>query len=279
MERKESKLVLGYNTNGFYHHSLNDAIKIIADLGYGGIAVTPDVHHLNPFSTESEDLDRYRALLEMSGLRVVVETGARYILDAEKKHYPSLLTPGRGNERLRFLKRCVEIAQGIGAAIMSIHSGNAEGDATREQNLAIMAGFLDELLVFCEARSVHLALEPEPGMFIESMTDYDAVKGMCRNDGLCLTLDIGHVHITEKESMAEVVQQYSDDLVNVHLDDAANGVHEHLPFGEGEINFETAMGALKRTGREIFLSVELSRHGHEAVKQATLSKEFFDRLL
>ena len=38
----------GYNTNGFAHHRLEDAINILADLGYRSIALTLDYHSLLP---------------------------------------------------------------------------------------------------------------------------------------------------------------------------------------------------------------------------------------
>ncbi|MFH2000883.1 MAG: sugar phosphate isomerase/epimerase [Planctomycetota bacterium] len=275
----EAKLILCYNTNGFYHHSLEEATRIIADLGYKGVALTPDVHHLNPLVSTLRDLDTYRTLLEQLGLRVVVETGARYVMDPMKKHHPSLLTPGRGRERLRFLKSCVEMAGELGAPIVSFHSGTAEGVASRERDLDTLAGFTDELLQICEGRGLCLALEPEPGMLIEAMADYEALKDRCRNKHLRLTLDTGHVHITENATMSEVISCFAPDLVNVHLDDAANGKHEHLPPGTGEILFSPAMEALKEMGRELFLSVELSRHGHEAVKQAEAAFSFFSSML
>jgi hypothetical protein len=41
-------LRLAFNTNGLAHHRLDDAIDLLADLGYDGVALTPDVQHLDP---------------------------------------------------------------------------------------------------------------------------------------------------------------------------------------------------------------------------------------
>ena len=57
-------LSFGYNTNGFAHHKLEDALEIIADCGYRGVALTLDNYHCNPFSVEPADLSRLRQLLD-----------------------------------------------------------------------------------------------------------------------------------------------------------------------------------------------------------------------
>ena len=107
-----------YNSNGFAFHRIDDAARILADLGYDGLALTPDVHHLDPFHAKPADVEAFRALLESLGLGVVIETGARFVLDAHRKHRPSLLDePEEAEVRLSFLERCVDLARDLGAPV------------------------------------------------------------------------------------------------------------------------------------------------------------------
>src|SRR3954452_3085274 len=110
-------MFLGYNTNGFAHHRLEDAVEILAELGYRGVALTPDVHHLNPFDEAAlpdrvGDFGRSLATRRMS---CVIETGARFLLDPWEKHQPTLLSadPEDRECRLAFLRECVDIAAAL----------------------------------------------------------------------------------------------------------------------------------------------------------------------
>jgi sugar phosphate isomerase/epimerase len=138
----------------------------------------------------------------------------------------------------------------------------------------ILSSRIEELLAHAAQKDIPVALEPEPGMFIETMDDFRRAADGLRAPGIRLTLDVGHAHITERETVAEVVRECGQDIVNVHLDDARGGRHEHLPLGEGEIDFPGVLQALAGIGKELFLSVELSRHGHDAVNQARRSIAF-----
>ena len=81
---------LHYNTNGFAHHRLEDAIAILADLGYDGIALTPDVHHLDPLKSSAREVDAVAARVAAAGLGITIEGGARFVLDPSRK--PASLT-------------------------------------------------------------------------------------------------------------------------------------------------------------------------------------------
>ena len=59
-----------------------------------GVALTLDVHHLDPLADDAlAQAERLRARLDALCLEVVVETGARYLLDPRVKHEPTLVTP------------------------------------------------------------------------------------------------------------------------------------------------------------------------------------------
>ncbi len=98
-----SLLAFGYNTNGFAHHDLEACFDVLADLGYEGVALSLDTHHLSPFRSSATDVARVAAELERRRLRVSIETGARYILDPRRKHEPTLLSDDGRERRLDFL--------------------------------------------------------------------------------------------------------------------------------------------------------------------------------
>ncbi|HMF14461.1 MAG TPA: TIM barrel protein, partial [Gemmataceae bacterium] len=55
------------------------------------------------------------------------------------------------------------------------------------------------------------------------------------------------------------------------------GLHDHLMFGDGEIDFGPVLRTLQEIGYDGGVHVELSRHGHEAVNTARRALEFLKR--
>src|ERR1700680_2569934 len=112
---------LGYNTNGFAHHRLEDALVILAELGYQSIALTLDYHSLNPFDPDMpRQLAEVKSLLQKYQLHSVIETGARFLLDPRRKHQPTLVScKSDAGRRLDFLKAAIDIARELGSDAVS----------------------------------------------------------------------------------------------------------------------------------------------------------------
>src|SRR5262245_31222986 len=124
-------MLLGYNTNGFAHHRLEDALPILAALGYRGVALTLDHHALSPFDPGfAGQLAAVKELLRKHGLRCVVETGARFLLAPWRKRQPTLLSSSVADRelRLQFLQHAVDVAAELEADAVSFWSGTPRDD-------------------------------------------------------------------------------------------------------------------------------------------------------
>jgi sugar phosphate isomerase/epimerase len=266
---------LYYNSNGFAFHRLDDAARILADLGYDGLALTPDVHHLDPLRASAAEIDAFRSLCQSLGLALVLETGARFVLDPRRKHRPSLLDEPEGAAmRLDFLERCVDLAQRLGAPIVTVWSGNGPEGTPHE---VLEQRLLDGLRRLCEhalGRGVRIGFEPEPGMWIETTSQYVGVRALLPPGSIGLTLDVGHVLANGEGAPEAHIRAHRDELLVLQLDDHRRGVHDHLAFGEGEIDFRRVAAAVRESGFAGPLEVELSRHSATATATAQASLAF-----
>ncbi|MFC0532524.1 sugar phosphate isomerase/epimerase family protein [Phytohabitans kaempferiae] len=263
----------GYGTNGFANHRLTDALAVIADLGYEGVALTLDHDHLDPFAPElARRTDDVASTLDRLGLSVVIETGARYLLDPWHKHAPTLLHDDPA-KRLEFLRRAVRVGADLGAEAVSFWSGVAPPGVTDPWD-RLLRGCAEVVDVAARA-GVTLGFEPEPGMLVDDIAAWRRLHAdLGSPPGFGITLDIGHCRCLEPLPVPDCVHAVADHLVNVQIDDMRRGVHEHLEFGTGEVDFPPVLRALHESGYRGLVAVELPRHSHAAPTVAAHSIEY-----
>ncbi|GGL80321.1 hypothetical protein GCM10010129_24930 [Streptomyces fumigatiscleroticus] len=274
-------LRFGYGTNGLADLRLDDALALLADLGYDGVGLTLDHMHLDPLApdlaTRTHRLARRLAAL---GLEVTVETGARYVLDPRRKHGPSLLDPDPGARARRtgLLIRAVEVAAGLGAHAVHCFSGTVPAGTDEDTAWKRLAEALLPVLDAATAAGVPLAVEPEPGHLLATLAGFHRLRHDLGNpEALGLTLDIGHCQCLEPLPPADCVRAAGPWLRHVQIEDMRRGVHEHLPFGDGEIDFPPVLAALADTGYQGLTVVELPRHSHAGPHFAERSLPFLRR--
>jgi len=275
-------MLLGYNTNGFAHHDLGAALELLSEIGYRSVALTLDHALLNPYAEDpTGDIDRYRRLLSRLGLRSVIETGARFLLDPRTKHEPTLVSP-RADQRARrvdFLCRSIDIAAALGSDCVSLWAGVLHDGASPATAWSRLTESLGPVLEHAERRGVVVGFEPEPGMVIDTLASFGRLKQHLPGDRLRLTLDVGHLHCQGELPISDWIAAFGSAIVNVHIEDMRAGVHEHLMFGQGEIDFPPVIAALAAAGYSGGLHVELSRHSHAAVDAARQAFAFLAPLV
>ena len=256
-------LRFAYNTNGCANHRLDDALALIADSGFDGVALTLDIHHLDPYADDFRGRTRtLAARLRSLNLGCVVETGARFLLDPRAKHEPTLVTraPEGRARRIDFLARALEVAAETSADAMSFWAGVPKPGVAPDEAQAWLRDGIEQVVRHAERLGATAALEPEPGMAIETPAAWQALA----IPGLRLALDTGHCLVTGEIDAADAVRRYAAELGTVSIEDMKRGVHIHLPFGEGDMDLPAILAALDGIGYRKLVCIELSRDSHRA---------------
>ncbi|MBC9713478.1 sugar phosphate isomerase/epimerase [Streptomyces sp. TRM66268-LWL] len=271
-------LRFGYGTNGLTDLRLDDALALLADLGYEGVGLTLDHMHLDPMAPDlAARTRRVARRLDQLGLTATIETGARYVLDPRRKHGPSLLDsdPDRRAARVRLLIRAARVAADLGAHAVHCFSGIKPEGTAEDTAWKRLAEAITPVVEAAEGAGIPLAIEPEPGHLLSCLADFHRLRtDLGAPEALGLTLDIGHCQCLEPASPADCVRDAAPWLRHVQIEDMRRGVHEHLPFGAGEIDFPPVLEALAATGYQGLTVVELPRHSHAGPQLAEESLEF-----
>ena len=261
-----------YNTNGASNHRLEDALGLIADSGYDGVALTLDHHHFDPFAPRLDHrASRLSSRLDELELDLVVETGARFLLDPRQKHEPTLIHPSENgrDRRIEFLKRALDVAAICDGEAVSFWAGRPQDGVDPDEAWSWLVEGVGEVVEAAEERDVTAAFEPEPGMLVETVDDFYRLQDQIPS--LQLALDTGHCVVTGEREPQAAVRECESDLGTVAIEDMKRGVHEHLFFGEGDMDIPAILGALDDVGFDRLVCVELSRASptaHETVPDA-----------
>ena len=101
-------------------------------------------------------------------------------------------------------------------------------------------------------------------MFVDTLAGWDALRARVPHRALGLTLDLGHCLCEPGGDPAAAARARASEIVNVQVSDMRRGVHEHLPFGKGDIDLRACVAALRESGCGALVGVELSRDSHRA---------------
>jgi sugar phosphate isomerase/epimerase len=270
---------LAFSTNAFKKTSIEEAIDSIAAAGYAGVELMADVPHAYPPSLDSArrmDLKHRIARLGLS----VSNINAFTLFALGDTYHPTWIEDHERKRELRIehTMACMEFAAEMECRTVSLQPGGPLIGMALDRPAAErrFADGLERLLPLAERLGVVLAVEPEPGLLIESSGEYRQFKKAFFHDENCIRMncDIGHLYCVG-EDPAEVIRSLPEDIAHVHLEDiGANRVHQHLAPGKGAIDFGAVFGALEKIGFGGWVTVELYPYEATAAEVARSAMKY-----
>jgi sugar phosphate isomerase/epimerase len=275
---------LAFSTNAFKKSTLNDAIDAIADVGYRGVELMADVPHAYPATFGADDRMALREQLRKRNLVISNVNGFTHFAAGDTYH-PTWIEDDSSKRQVRIdhTRGCVELAAEFGVKTVSLQPGGPMIGTTLSRELAgrRFADGLREVLPLAKKKNVILAVEPEPGLFIETAREYLAFKNEFFRDEpmVKMNCDIGHLFCAN-EDPAAVISVMPEQIAHVHLEDIGNNhVHQHLTPGKGVIDFAaifTALNGIHYTG---WVTVELYPYETTAAGVAKAAWDHLQKIL
>jgi len=254
--------LLAFSTNAFKKNTLEEAIEAIARIGYRGVEIMADVPHAHPSKMDGPRIADLRRRLAELNLAVSNINAFTHFADGDTYH-PTWIEPDakRRQVRIDHTLRCIELASALGSSTISLQPGGPLiGTGLSRQTAGdLFADGLRAVLPAAQQQGIVLAIEPEPGLFIESADEYASFKRQYFADEplVRMNCDIGHLFCVGDDP-ADVIRRLPQEVAHVHLEDiGANRVHQHLVPGKGAIDFPSLFAALDDVGYKGWVTVEL----------------------
>ncbi len=259
----ETEMKISYSTNGFIEYSVFEAIERIADIGYEGVELLADSPHLYADYLSTQDLEKLKGFIGRTELKVAnINPNTAmgwYGRDFwEPLFEPSLANPDKElrHWRVEYSKKCVDLADWVGADCISVTSGRCAPDFDPKTSMGFLLESLRELVEYAEERSIRIGIEYEPGLLVERYEELAIVLEKLPSRWLGANLDLGHSHVLG-EDPARVIESLGHKIFHVHLEDIRDRKHYHLVPGTGDMNFPELLRILCNSGYSGFATVEL----------------------
>lgn len=238
---------------------LDQALRDIASAGYTGVEMF-DGNVLDYAERPGE----LRALLAATGLDLVsVYTGASFI-------YPDSLP-----DELHRVRRAAAAARQFGATQLVVGGGARRAAGNPPGDWERLAGALDAVARIAEEHALTACYHPHLGTIGQSPEEVDQVFAVSRI-GFCP--DTAHLAAGGGDPET-LIRRYPDRIRHVHLKDLDPVTGVFLPLGRGKLDFTGILAALRETGYDGWLIVELDYYDGDPAEAARVSKSFLDRVL
>ena len=181
-------------------------------------------------------------------------------------------------------RKMISVASELGIQLLNFHFFSRLGmvgrsEKSRETFLQNFTHSMTELTQFAAQKRIELMLEnvpPEPGHPLESLACFSQV--MTAIPSLKFHLDIAHAFIENRmKGVQQYVDEFTDRLVHIHIHDNHGKLDEHLPLGEGKIDFKKVVKLLKYIDYNKTITFEVFTSPGDAVRSRHFLKKLWEK--
>ena len=244
-----------------------EGIEKAASLGLNGVQIYATTGEFSPQTLNEEQKAKYKALLKEKGLVVSALCGDMGGYGFERAEDNTV--------RVQKTKEIVDLAVEFGAKAVTTHIGVIPEDKS-EPRYKVMLDALTECGLYAKEKGVTLAIETGPEKAKTLLAFLQDTKG-----GVGVNLDPANFTMVTGQDAVEAVYLLKDYIVHTHAKDgimldknqdptevyhafAVGGVDalnackgfKEVPLGEGQVDWDKYLAALKEIGFEGFLTIE-----------------------
>lgn len=238
---------------------MDRAVADIAAAGYDGVEIFD-----GNVAEYADKPDELRGILADASVSLVsVYTGANFI-------YADILP-----DELHRIRRAAELAAMFGAERLVVGGGARRAAGTTDEDYRRLGEALDRVTDIAEGFGLSASYHPHLTTIVENPDELEKLMGLTRI-GFCP--DTAHLAAGGADPAA-MIRRYPDRIRHVHLKDWRKDPFTFLPLGQGELDFPDIVDAIKESGYDSWLMVELDEYDGDPKAAAEISRKYLEQIL
>lgn len=224
---------LSYSTFGLTNLDFLHSIEVVDQAGYPGIELSFHRDQFNPFDITDEYLEQVKKRLDSLEVTAACVSTASHFFTPQRPHEPSLMSPdlaGR-KRRIDLVKRGIRVARKLNVPLVTFGSGFIRDEHVSNPSVNPRELLVDSihqcLKELRDDEDITLLIEPEPGMYIETLEQGISLVNEVNSPRLQLHLDLNHNYCSEQNYL-EALGKAAPHAKFLHVSDSQEGYNLKL---------------------------------------------------
>lgn len=224
---------LSYSTFGLTNLDFINSIEVVDKAGYPGVELSFHRDQFNPFNITDDYLAAIKKRFESLEVKPACVSTASHFFTPQRPHEPSLMSPdlaGR-KRRIDLVKRGIHVARKLGVDLVTFGSGFIRDEHVSNPSINPRELLVDSvhqcLNELHNDEDITLLIEPEPGMYIETLEQGIDLVNEVNSARFQLHLDLNHNYCSEQNYL-EALGKAAPHAKFLHVSDSQEGYNLKL---------------------------------------------------